>query len=85
MKPRGRAEPLVLLGAGAALLAASGIHSRNRIGHFSQEFVPAIVAREILIGRAPLRSGGWLFLGRLHDRQIARLEPQEESLRRGDR
>ena len=38
--------------------------SRNpydRIGHFAQGFVPAILAREILIRRTPLRSGGWLF------------------------
>jgi putative membrane protein len=38
--------------------------SRNhydRIGHFAQGFVPAIVAREILIRRTPLRPGGWLF------------------------
>jgi len=38
--------------------------SRNhydRIGHFAQGFVPAIVAREILIRRSPLRPGGWLF------------------------
>ena len=38
--------------------------SRNhydRIGHFAQGFVPAIVAREILIRCTPLRPGGWLF------------------------
>ena len=38
--------------------------SRNhydRIGHFAQGFVPAIVAREILLRRTPLRRGGWLF------------------------
>jgi putative membrane protein len=38
--------------------------SRNhydRIGHFAQGFVPAIVAREILIRRTPLVPGGWLF------------------------
>jgi putative membrane protein len=33
----------------------------DRIGHFAQGFVPAIVAREILIRRSPLRSGKWLF------------------------
>jgi putative membrane protein len=215
MKPRGRAEPLALLAAGAVLLAASGIHPRDRftwwleiapiliavpilvathrrfpltplayrlifvhaailmlgghytyaevplgfwmketfglarnhydrIGHFAQGFVPAIVAREILIRRTPLRSQGWLFflvtcvclaisasyelfewatavatgskadaflgtqgdprdtqwdmlvalvgalcaqlfLGRLHDRQIARLESRSEILRGDDR
>lgn len=38
--------------------------SRNhydRIGHFAQGFIPAIIAREILLRRTPLRSGGWLF------------------------
>jgi putative membrane protein len=37
--------------------------SRNpydRIGHFAQGFVPAIVAREILLRCTPLKSGGWL-------------------------
>lgn len=32
----------------------------DRLGHFVQGFVPAIVAREVLIRRSPLRSGGWL-------------------------
>jgi len=38
--------------------------SRNhydRIGHFAQGFVPAILAREILLRKTPLRPGGWLF------------------------
>ena len=38
--------------------------SRNhydRIGHFAQGFVPAILAREILLRKTPLKSGGWLF------------------------
>jgi putative membrane protein len=33
----------------------------DRIGHFAQGFVPAIVAREILRRKAALRPGGWLF------------------------
>jgi putative membrane protein len=33
----------------------------DRIGHFAQGFVPAIVAREILLRRTPLRPGAWLF------------------------
>ena len=33
----------------------------DRIGHLAQGFVPAIVAREILIRRSPLRAGKWLF------------------------
>jgi putative membrane protein len=38
--------------------------SRNhydRVGHLAQGFVPAILAREILIRRSPLRPGRWLF------------------------
>ena len=38
--------------------------SRNhydRLGHFAQGFIPAIVAREILLRRSPLRPGRWLF------------------------
>jgi putative membrane protein len=33
----------------------------DRIGHFMQGFVPAIVAREILLRRSPLERGRWLF------------------------
>src|SRR5690349_17120449 len=33
----------------------------DRIGHLFQGFVPAIVAREILLRRSPLRPGRWLF------------------------
>ena len=32
----------------------------DRLGHFAQGFVPAVVAREILIRRTPVRSGKWL-------------------------
>jgi putative membrane protein len=32
----------------------------DRIGHFAQGFVPAMVAREILIRRSPLRDSQWL-------------------------
>ncbi len=38
--------------------------SRNhydRLGHVAQGFIPAIVAREILLRRSPLRPGKWLF------------------------
>ena len=37
--------------------------SRNhydRVGHFAQGFIPAILTREILIRRTPLRPGKWL-------------------------
>lgn len=33
----------------------------DRVGHFAQGFVPAILAREILLRRSPLVSGKWLF------------------------
>ncbi len=39
--------------------------SRNyydRVGHLAQGFVPAIVSREVLLRRSPLRQGDWLFL-----------------------
>jgi len=38
--------------------------SRNhydRLGHIFQGFVPAIVAREVLLRKSPLKKGGWLF------------------------
>jgi len=39
--------------------------SRNhydRLGHLMQGFVPALVARELLLRQTPLVRGGWLFL-----------------------
>jgi putative membrane protein len=33
----------------------------DRLGHFMQGFVPAILARELLLRCTPLRRGGWLF------------------------
>jgi putative membrane protein len=33
----------------------------DRLGHVAQGFVPAIIAREILLRRTPLVRGGWLF------------------------
>ena len=45
-------------------LDAIGLHvTRNpwdRLGHFMQGFVPAILAREVLLRMTPLRRGGWL-------------------------
>lgn len=38
--------------------------SRNyydRVGHFAQGFVPAVIAREILLKKSPLVTGRWLF------------------------
>lgn len=52
-----------LVPAGDWLRDALGL-ARNpydRVGHFLQGFVPAILAREILLRRSPLSSGGWLF------------------------
>ena len=34
----------------------------DRLGHLAQGFVPATLAREILLRRTPLRPGGWLFV-----------------------
>lgn len=34
----------------------------DRMGHLAQGFIPAILAREILLRRSPLKPGGWLFL-----------------------
>src|SRR5437867_3874990 len=33
----------------------------DRLGHFAQGFVPAILVRELLLRTSPLRSGRWLF------------------------
>lgn len=33
----------------------------DRIGHLAQGFVPALLVREILLRRSPLRPGRWLF------------------------
>jgi putative membrane protein len=33
----------------------------DRLGHLAQGFVPAIVARELLLRASPLPRGGWLF------------------------
>ena len=33
----------------------------DRVGHFAQGFVPAMIARELLLRTSPLRRGTWLF------------------------
>jgi len=33
----------------------------DRVGHFAQGFVPAMIAREILLRTSPLQTGKWLF------------------------
>ncbi len=38
--------------------------SRNhydRVGHLAQGFIPAVITREVLVRKSPLRKGGWLF------------------------
>lgn len=32
----------------------------DRVGHFAQGFVPAMIAREVLLRKSPLKRGGWL-------------------------
>lgn len=39
-----------------------GRNHYDRVGHFAQGFVPAIVARELLLRTSPLRPGRWLFV-----------------------
>ncbi len=33
----------------------------DRIGHLAQGFIPALLVREVLLAKTPLKSGGWLF------------------------
>jgi putative membrane protein len=42
-------------------LLGLGRNHYDRLGHFAQGFVPALLAREILLRRTPLVRGGWLF------------------------
>ena len=34
----------------------------DRVGHFAQGFIPAILVREVLLRTSPLRPGRWLFV-----------------------
>ncbi len=38
-----------------------GRNHYDRVGHFAQGFVPAIITRELLLRTSPLRPGKWLF------------------------
>lgn len=38
-----------------------GRNHYDKVGHFAQGFIPAIVAREILIRKSPVKEGKWLF------------------------
>jgi len=51
----------VPLGEWARDLLGFSRNHYDRLGHFVQGFVPAILAREVLLRRTPLRRGGWLF------------------------
>ena len=33
----------------------------DRVGHFAQGFIPAILTREVLLRCSPVKQGGWLF------------------------
>lgn len=37
-----------------------GRNQYDKVGHFAQGFIPAILAREILLRKSPLRQGKWL-------------------------
>jgi putative membrane protein len=51
----------VPLGAWVQDLFHLGRNHYDRLGHFAQGFVPAMIAREILRRRTPLKPGKWLF------------------------
>ena len=51
----------VPLGFGVQDALHLGRNHYDRLGHFAQGFVPAIIAREILLRRSPLQRGKWLF------------------------
>jgi putative membrane protein len=38
-----------------------GRNHYDRLGHFAQGFVPAVITREVLLRCTPLKRGGWLF------------------------
>ncbi len=52
---------LVPLGDWARGLLDLARNPYDRVGHFAQGFVPAMIAREVLLRRTPLRRGGWLY------------------------
>ena len=37
-----------------------GRNNYDKVGHFAQGFVPAVIARELLLRKTPLRPGAWL-------------------------
>jgi putative membrane protein len=50
----------VPLGEWVSELAGWQRNHYDRLGHFAQGFVPALVAREVLLRTSPLRPGKWL-------------------------
>jgi putative membrane protein len=52
----------VPLGAWAQQAFGLARNDYDRLGHFAQGFVPAILAREILLRTSPLVRGRWLFV-----------------------
>ena len=53
-----------LVPLGEYMRAALGLarNDYDRLGHFAQGFVPAIIAREVLVRLSVVKRGGWLFL-----------------------
>jgi putative membrane protein len=51
----------VPVGEWARAVLDLGRNHYDRLGHFAQGFIPAILTREVLLRRTPLRPGGWLF------------------------
>lgn len=51
----------VPLGFWAQQLFGLARNHYDRLGHFAQGFVPAMIAREVLIRLSPLQRGKWLF------------------------
>jgi len=51
----------VPLGFWAQQLFGFARNHYDRVGHLAQGFVPALVAREVLLRTSPLRRGKWLF------------------------
>ena len=47
-------------GSGYEICWAGPGNNYDRLGHLAQGFVPAIVAREVLIRTSPLKRGKWL-------------------------
>ena len=52
----------VPIGAWVQQLLGLARNDYDRLGHFAQGFIPAILIREILLRTTPLRPGRWLFV-----------------------